>query len=456
VKVAKTLPECLQLKPEEVDTPEKRAKFTVSIIGCGLRGIFYAITFAEAGFKVICVDADQSTIKRISKGIVPLAGRDIEIKLKGFVRTEKLTASSELKKNVSQSDIIIITINTKVDTKKNTDSAEVISCCKQVGAALQKGSLIVYGGVVSFGFTEGVIKETLEDTSGLKLGEDFGLAYIPLQSSVFQSAQTLGTQEVMIAALDKTSLTAATTIFGAISKKIIKTTMNIKTAELATLFQATRHDTNVALANELAVFCETLGVDYSETQKLVSDGYETCLITPTISEDTQNEAFLLQDSAEALNIKLRLPPLARQINEDMVKHAVNLTQDALRIGDKTLRRARIAILGTANSRTTHTTFIDLLEAKGAKIIHFDPQSSENTISETGHMFKKTINETVEGTDCVVVLSEQDQLKRLNLKKLRAIMKSPAAIIDLTGTIEPNKAQEEGFTYRGLGKGAWKK
>jgi hypothetical protein len=63
---------------------------------------------------------------------------------------------------------------------------------------------------------------------------------------------------------------------------------------------------------------------------------------------------------------------------------------------------------------------------------------------------------VEGTDCIVILEEQDQLKRLNLKKLRAVMKSPAAIIDLAGAIEPSKVEEVGFTYRGLGRGAWKK
>jgi hypothetical protein len=63
---------------------------------------------------------------------------------------------------------------------------------------------------------------------------------------------------------------------------------------------------------------------------------------------------------------------------------------------------------------------------------------------------------VEGTDCLVILSAQEQLKRLNLKKLRAIMKSPAAFVDFVGTIEPTKVEKEGFTYRGLGKGAWKK
>jgi UDP-N-acetyl-D-glucosamine/UDP-N-acetyl-D-galactosamine dehydrogenase len=262
---------------------------------------------------------------------------------------------------------------------------------------------------------------------------------------------------LVIAALDKTSLNSAVTIFSTLGKKDIKATMDMKAAELATLFQTAKRDINLALVNELSIFCENVGVDYLETMKLSSDDCETNSVKPTIlQEDNQNTAHLLEDSAESLDIKLRLPLLAKQINEDMVKHAVNLTQEALRKGDKTLRRAKIAIIGTANAGTANTKFIELLESKGAKINQYDPQGSQNSPTDTGRTVKKTINETVEGTDCILLLSEQEQLKRLNLKKLKAIMKPPAAIVDLTGTVEPNSAQEEGFTYRGLGRGAWKK
>ena len=85
--MAKELPAILHIKPDEVDTPEKRGNHTVSVIGCGLRGVLYAEAFAETGFKVICADADQSVVKRISKGNVKLANREeTETKLRGFVR----------------------------------------------------------------------------------------------------------------------------------------------------------------------------------------------------------------------------------------------------------------------------------------------------------------------------------------------------------------------------------
>jgi UDP-N-acetyl-D-mannosaminuronate dehydrogenase len=65
------MPAVLNLKPEEVDTNEKRLKFTVCVIGCGQKGILYANAFAEAGFRVICTDADPTVIKKVAKGKIP-------------------------------------------------------------------------------------------------------------------------------------------------------------------------------------------------------------------------------------------------------------------------------------------------------------------------------------------------------------------------------------------------
>jgi UDP-N-acetyl-D-mannosaminuronic acid dehydrogenase len=452
--LATTLPAILHLQPEEVDTPEKRGKYTVSLVGCGQKGFFYALAFAEAGFKVTCTDADQSVIKRLSKGNIQLGDRQAEAKLKTFMRKEQVNATSDLKTTVSRSDIIIITVSAKIDPKKNSDISEAEAACKQVGSVLPKGSLVIYGGLSGFGFVEGTVKESLENASGLKAGEDFGLAYI---SALNSSIMHVGDPEVTVAANDKHSLNAAALIFETVTEKKVKKIPEVKMAELAVLFAAAKRDLSVALANELAMFCENAGVDYTETAELTEKaGCETGS-APNISEEiNRNEAYLLLENAENMNTKLRLPVLARQVNEDMSRHAMNLTQDALRCGGKTLRRARVALLGAAEPGTAAAAFMKLLEAKGAKVSRYDPNGSTSEQTESGSSLKKTLNETAEGADCVVILSPQEQLKRLNLKKLRAVMKSPAALVDLAGVVEPGKVESEDFTYRGIGRGAWKK
>ena len=377
-----------------------------------------------------------------------------ESSLKILIRKEQVKATSDLKSAVSNCDILIISVNAKIDEKKNSDLSEIEGACKQVGTALQKGSLVVYGGIAGFGCIETVIKETMENTSGLKAGEDFGLAYIAAINSPPTPLTQIGDKELTIAANDKHSLNAASIVFQTITKKVVKKIANIKTAELAMLFDSSKRDVNEALANEMAMFCENAGLDYSETVKILESGTCETALAPTISDETnREETYLLLESAENLNVKFRLPLLARQINEDMVRHAANLTQDALRESGKTLRRAKVALLGSAEPGTAAAVFVELLKARGAKVSRYDPDSSA-VGHHDGESVKKTLNETVEGTDCLVILLAQESLKRLNLKKLRAVMKSPAALVDLVGVIEPEKAN--GFSYRGLGRGAWKK
>ncbi len=448
------MPAILRVKPEEIDTIEKRGKYTVSVVGCRQIGILYVTAFAEAGYKVICVDADQSLVKSLAKGKTPFAEREAESKLKRFARKGQLSATSDLKSAVSQSDIIILTITAKIDGKKSPDYSEAENSCKQIGAALRRDTLIIYAGIAGFGFTEGVIKETLENASGLRVKEDFGLVYNPIHIPNGQTTGTISNQELKAAAIDKTSIDTASTVLGTITEKGVQKIFGIKTAEAAALFTVAKRDANVALANELAIFCENADLDYFEILKLL-DPQETCF-SPTIAEeDSRDGTYLLLESAENLTTKLRLPTLARQINEKMVRHAVNLTQDALRSCGKTLRRARVALLCSAKPKTAAAIFVKMLEKKGAKASLYDPSLSKNEIANMARVLKRSLNEAAEGTDCIVILSEQDQFKRLNLKKLRAVMKTPAAIVDLTGMIEPQKVEKEGFIYRGLGRGAGK-
>lgn len=308
------------------------------------------------------------------------------------------------------------------------------------------------------GLMEGIVKETLENTSGLKMGDGFGLAYNP--QTIFEaelSTESISNRELLVAANDKNSLTSAAILISALSKKSVTQVPNFKTAELATLFALARRDANVALSNEFAMLCETAGQDYFETAKIAEADFLKIDYAPMVTEESsKDELYLLVENAENLNTKLRLTAVARQINEGMVRHAVNLVQDALRGCGKTLRRARVALLGTAKAKSAGDEFIKMLVVKGAKINVYDPLLSRNDSSDLKPQSKRTLSEAVEGADCIVVLTAEAQFKRLNFKNLRAVVKAPAAIIDLAGVVEPEAVEKEGFIYRGLGKGSEKK
>ncbi len=438
------MPPILNLKPEDLDSIEKRSQFTVGILGCGQRGILYANAFAETGFKVLCTDSDPSVVKKVAKGKLSFSEPEVEATLKSQIKKGQIEVTDDLKKSVTQSDIIIIAFTAKVNKQKKTDITQTVNACKQVGAALHEGVLVVYGGIAGFGFTEEIIKETLENTSGLKAGQNFGLIYNP----ILTVKETMASQELKIAANDNLSLNTALTIFKTLAKNV-NPINNVKTAEIETLFTLAKQDTNVALANEFAIFCENAKIDYFEILKL--QDMKDRSFWPTIGEaENYTEAHLLLESAENLNVKLRLPVLARQINEEMVKYAVNLTQDALRSCGKTLRRARVTVLGSANPVGTPNIFVKTIEQKGAKVNLYDPTTKKDT--RNPGLLKSSLNEAVEGADCIVILSSKAQISPSILKRIKALMKSPSVIVDLTGKVEPSQVETKGFLYRGLGRG----
>ena len=441
------MPTILHLKPIEVDTDAKRSKYSVAIVGCGHKGIFYANAFADAGFNVVCTDADATVVKKVAKGKTAFANPAAEAKLKKHIANEKINVTGELKKAVSQSDIVVVAINAKVNQQKKNDYTGLLNACKHVGAALHQEVLVVYGGVAGLGFVEGTLKELLENTSALKAGMDFGLAYCPIISTETQTSKL----ELNVSATDETSLQAAATLLKTLTPNV-RLIGDLKTAEAATLFALAKQDTTTALTNELAVFCENAKIDYYKVLDALN--LNTAGFKPTIAQEQTQEAYLLLEGADNLNAKLRLPALARQINEDMVKHAVNLTQEALRGCGKTLRRGRVAVLGPADPASATCVYVKLIEQKGAKVTVYDPQAKKESM-DTGTV-KTGLSDAVEGADCITLLSDEEQFNHLNLKKLKSIMKSPSAIVDIVGKFEPSQAETEGFIYAGLGRGTDRK
>ena len=441
----KLMPSIFGTGPPDIETEEKRSKYTVCILGCNRSGVAFAKSFAEAGFQIICYDPDQSVVKRLAKGKTTFADSETEAKLKSFIKLGQLSVTGEPQKAVSKSDLVIITVPAKVDDNKKIDSSELLNILKTVGGALHPGMLILYGEVAGLGFIEGIMKESLENTSGLKVDQDFGIAYAPLHNSKNSPVKPGMEPELLVASTGKNGLEIATNLLRTIMK--VKPVSSTKVAEIATLAKAAWQDSITAFANELAVFCETANADYFEMLKLLDSKELT--FWPKIVEQ-KNESYLLLESAENLNAKLRLPKLANQINEDMVKHAINITQEALRSCNKTLRRARVAILGDTYPSDATKMLITMLEQKGAKATIYD--NSRRNHTSNPEIVKNSLNETVEGVDCIMILRREEPFNHLSLRKLKALTKTPSAIIDLAGAFEPQEIETEGFIYRGLGRG----
>lgn len=451
----------VKVKVEDVGIAEKRGSYVVGVVGCTRAGILQACLFAEAGFRVICTDTNRNVINFVGKGKSPFLKFEVEPILKKHLKNVFLKATNDVENAVAQSDVVVISASAKVDEKGNVSYANIEKTCKRVGLNLHPGSLVIIASVIGIGVTEGLIKETLENTSGLKVGVDFGLAFSPFLINIGQTLEEMSSYKRIVAATDKTSLKTASAMMKTIAKNGVMEVEDVKTAEAATLFEVAHQDANIALANEFALFCEKTGIDYFQIRGLAETSEPNVFLLPRLNGlNPRREAYLLLEEAENLGVKLRVLTVARELNEETFKRVISLVREALKTCGKTLRRAKISLLGisqTPNTKDSVKTLtkklVKTLERKGVKVRVYDPYFSSRELTEMGYHAKKNLTENVEGADCVMIMTNHERFKHLNLKRLKVIMKTPAAIIDLVGAIEPDKAEGEGFTYRGLGRGA---
>jgi UDP-N-acetyl-D-mannosaminuronate dehydrogenase len=217
---------------------------------------------------------------------------------------------------------------------------------------------------------------------------------------------------------------------------------------------------SLALANEFAVFCEKIGVDYLDVQNLMTinvDGFNQ-----NVWSFSGEEAILiLFEEAESRNVKIKTSQMALELRKELVKRKVSLIQEALKSCGKTIRRAKVTILGVSQTQNvadlperSFWDFIGILEKKGAKLSIYDPYLPRFSLELP--CVREDFTEALEGTDCIVIYTAHEQFKRLNLKKAKLLANMPAAIVDFEGVLEPAKVEAEGFTYLGLGRGFWRK
>jgi UDP-N-acetyl-D-mannosaminuronic acid dehydrogenase len=458
------MPNMMTLKKEDIETPEKREKYTLGVIGCERMGLSHACLFAEAGFKVIAADVNQRTINLIKKGNTPFMEPGLNVLLEKHIKKGHLTATQDAREAASASDIIVFVVPTLIDRRKKPDYSAIEKACKDVGMGLRSDSMIIFASATGPGVTESLVKETLENTSGLKAGIDFGLAYSPIRAIPGQVLQDVNACTRVVGAVDEQSLRIGCLVLSTIVTGEIVKVKNIKTAEAVMLFESVYQDINLALANNFALFCEKAGIDIVEAQKAASTQPNCYLPTPEIvNEYVMKDHYLLVEESETLNVKLPMLTLARRANDEMLGHAVRLVRDALRVCGKSMRRAKVTVFGIScrpNVKMTESSqakkLVNMLSKKGMLVRVYDPLFSYKELVKMGYSAERTLKKTVEKADCLVVAVGHDRFRRLSLGKIKFLVKKPAAIVDMGRVIDPVKAEKEGFVYRGVGRGIWTK
>ena len=387
----------------------------VGIIGLGYVGLPLAIEFAGAGFQVYGFDLDAGKINKLEKGesyIKHIEPAKIAQILPRFIPTADFSKLPDV-------DCIIICVPTPLNEYREPDLSFVFNTGRAIAEHLKKGQLIVLESTTYPGTTDEELKEILEK-SGLLAGKDFHLAYSPEREDPGNSRFSTRDLPKVVGGLTGDCLKAALALYGQVFKKTIPVS-STKIAEATKLLENIYRAVNIALVNELKMLFDRMDMDIWEVIEAAASkpfGFQAFYPGPGLGGHCiPIDPFYLAWKARKYDYSTRFIELAGEINTNMPYYVVGKTTDALNERGKSIKGAKVLILGLAYKENVDDIrespslkLMELLEEKGAEIDYNDPYvpSIPETRKYRMSKNKKSVPLTAESLksyDCVIVATK---------------------------------------------------
>jgi nucleotide sugar dehydrogenase len=428
---------CYGLSADEIR--KNIEKITVAVYGLGKMGLPLACVFADRGFNVIGVDINKNIVEKINSGENTVKEEEgLDELVRKVVKNKKLKAVLNSIEASKISDIHIIIVPTLLNKNKKPDLNIVKNLMEDISKGLEKGDIVITECTMPPGATESFIP--ILEKSGLKCGRDFGVAHCPERTSTGTAIRDIsGQYPKIVGGVDEKTNEVLEGIYNIINKKgVIKT--DIKTAEAIKVFEGIYRDVNIALANELAIYCEESGINAKEAFEKANTQPYCHLHNP--GPGVGGHCIPVYPYF-IMNKKTELTKISRKINDSMVDHVVNLTIKGLNGIRKEFKNSKILILGLSfrsgvkevrNSPTI--PLIKKLKKLKADVFLYDPLFTKKEIEEYAKY-----KEDFENIDCIVIMTENKKFKNLNWKKSDNIV-----IVDTKRVLDPEKIK----IYYGIG------
>ena len=446
---------------DELRNSLKEGKITVSVIGIGRIGLPTALSFANSGLPTAGVDINIKLVSMIDSQQYPLKDEPGFDKIfHNVIKKKKFHAVTEISKAVPDSDIVVLSLPTPMNNENIPDYSALVSVGKSLNKLLSPGTLVIVESTVEPGFIEDELLASIEGNENkLKSGVDFHLGVCPESSNPGEIINDFKKLPRLVSAIDKKIIPIITEIYTHVFNVEIIPMPNCKTANAVKLTTNVFRDINIAFVNELALLFEKLGIDIYTVIKAAKRKYN---FQPHFPGPGVGGPCLPVNSYQYLNSSkridsdfLKIVKYAREINENMPYHVVNLLSNALSESNTPLNNSTIALLGVSykpNIRDVQFSpskeIIKILKEKNAKIKIFDPYFTSQVFGLTT---EKSISDTLSESDAVILITGHKEFQNLDLKKFSKAMKNPV-FVDCTGMVNPLVAKESGLIFRGIGRG----
>ena len=427
-------------------------KSKITIFGLGHIGLPTAALFANSGLQVTGVDINKRTIEYVNKGKTPIMEPGLDELVKKAVESGKLTATADGITASANSEIKIIIVPTPADKYKKSDLSSVKSACKTISKALKKGDLVILESTVPQGTCKNIVIPILEE-SGLKAGTDFGIAYTPERAIPNNTIYEMIHNARVIGGNNQESTLRAVNLYEKITEGKIITVKNLVTAETVKLIENTYRDTNIALANEIAMICGELGVDAIEAIDAANHHPRVNIHTPgpgVGGHCLAIDPYFIVETAEENGMEAPLIKNARAINEKMPNYVTKLIIDTLKDTGKSIENSQIGILGVAYKgnvadarETPAQPLIKALKEKNANVFAHDPYTPPEMIELIGAV-PVSIGKALK-CDVVVLITDHDEYKSITPGMIKNKI-----FVCTRPVLNPDEFKSEGVTFKGIG------
>jgi len=428
----------------------------LAVIGCGVVGLVTGASFAKMGHQVIGVDKDATKVRKLQKAHLDFFEPGLREMVQENVSQGRLRFTTSIGEAVEGTEVIFITVGTPPNRDGSADLSSVREVATEVAASLEGYAVVVEKSTVPVG-TGQWLKDIIQGQA--RSGVEFDVASVPeflREGSAIEDF--LQPTRVVIGVESPRAEKILRQLFEPLEAPIL--VADIKSAELI------KHAANCFLAmkisyvNALSIICEQVGADVTQVAQGI--GWDPRIGPEFLAAGVgyggscfpkDVEAFV--KIAEEVGYDFQLLKEVARINREQRLRLVNKLNSAL----GSLKGRTIGVLGLSFKPNTddmrEAPSVDIVEwllKEGASVRVYDPVAlaRAKTIFGEGVQYSADAYDAAKGADAVVLLTEWDAFKNLDMAQLKACMKG-RVVVDGRNIYDPSQMRALGFQYYGVGR-----
>lgn len=423
----------------------KNKTIQVGVIGLGYVGLPLAVEKAKSGFRTIGFDIQESKVKLVNSGSNYI-GDVVDADLKQIVEEGMLKATNDFS-FVKDVDFIAICVPTPLDTHQQPDISYVKSSAEEIAKYMTKGTMVVLESTTYPGTTEELLKPILE-SSGLKCGEDFYLGFSPERVDPGNKQFKTKNTPKVVGAIGEDAREVIAAMYRAVLESDVYEVSSPAIAEMEKILENTYRNINIGLANEMAILCNKMGIDYWEVvdaAKTKPYGFQAFYPGPGLGGHCiPLDPYYLSWKAREYGFHTSMIESSMMVNDKMPEYCIERSMAILNRHKKALNGSRVLVLGVAYKNdiddyreSPAIRVIEKLKEAGAETDFFDPWISE--YKDKGSVFKgieKIDKEIIADYDLVLIAAAHTNID------YDMIQKNAKAIFDTRNAMKHVKTREK--------------